>query len=110
MPAQKRLHDGAGADHGSGSGRKGLACARSRVNETKATIIAVMREIDRPVASKELHSIWSEDKPLATFEYHLSTLVMAGVAELVIGPELYFRLSEAVEGSVTQRLFRERCR
>ena len=77
---------------------RGIGCfserfgARSRFNETKASVIAVMGELDRPVTSSELHAIWHGEKPLATFNYHLSTLVKAGVAEVVFGPELHFQL------------------
>lgn len=63
------------------------------VNQTKLAIVAVMQQLDRPVSSVELQAIWAEYKDLKVFEYHLSTLVKAGVVEMVFGrPELHFRL------------------
>jgi hypothetical protein len=67
------------------------------VNQTKLAIIAVMQELDRPVSSSELQAIWAERKDLKIFEYHLSTLVKAKVAEVVYGPELHFRLVKGHE-------------
>jgi len=74
------------------------------VNQTKLAIIAVMQELDRPVSSIELQAIWTEPKALEIFEYHLSTLVKAKVAEVVYGPELHFCLVGGAEH------VRERCR
>lgn len=68
------------------------------VNDTKLAIVAVMQELDRPVSSLELQAIWAEHKDLKVFEYHLSTLVKAKVAEVVYGPELHFRLMREAEG------------
>ncbi len=53
-------------------------------------MIAVMGEFDRPITSGELYAVWDGTKSLETFEYHLVTLVKAGVAEVVYGPELSF--------------------
>jgi hypothetical protein len=78
------------------------------VNQTKLAIAAVMQELGRPVTSSELQEIWAEHKALEIFEYHLSTLVMAKVAEVVYGPELHFRLVSGAE--VGEPSFRERCR
>jgi hypothetical protein len=55
-------------------------------------MIAVMGEFDRPMTSAELYAIWDGTKPLRAIEYHLSTLVKAKVAEVVLGPELHFQL------------------
>jgi hypothetical protein len=66
------------------------------VNETKAGIVAEMQELGRAITSPELHAIWGKSKPLSVFDYHLSTLVRAGFAELIIGPELRFRLTAGV--------------
>jgi hypothetical protein len=66
--------------------------ARPIVSETKVLIVAVMGEFGRPVTSAELYAIWDGTKPLQTIEYHLSTLVKADVAEVVLGPELHFQL------------------
>ena len=71
------------------------------VNETKAGIVAVMQELDRTATSAELYAIWDGTKPLAVFDYHLCTLVRAGMAEVVSGPELRFRLTEGVTVSPT---------
>lgn len=55
-------------------------------------IVAVMGELDRPMTSVELYAIWDGTKPLQVIEYHLSSLVRAKVAEVVLGPELQFQL------------------
>ncbi len=70
-------------------------------------MIAVMGEFDRPMTSAELYAIWDGSKPLEVIEYHLDTLVKAGVAEVVLGPELHFQL--VPEPGDTNH-FRERCR
>ena len=62
------------------------------INETKALMIAVMGEFDRPMTSAELYGIWDGTKSLKAIEYHLSTLAMAKVVEVVFGPELHFQL------------------
>ncbi len=67
------------------------------VNETKLAIVAVMQELERPVTSSELQRVWADHKDLKIFEYHLSTLVKAKVAEMVRGPELHFRLVSGAE-------------
>lgn len=55
-----------------------------------------MQQLDSPVSSTELQKIWAEHKELFIFEYHLSTLVSAWVAEIVVdGPELRFRMSRS---------------
>ena len=91
MPAPCLL-DGVGTIDGSARTLDRAAPAPVVVNETKLAIIAVMQELDRPITSIELQVIWAEDKPLEIFEYHLSTLVKAKVAEVVYGPELHFGL------------------
>ena len=76
-----------------GSGRSlDRAPAPIVVNQTKQAIIAVMQQLDSPVTSTELQKIWAEHKAREIFEYHLSTLVMAKVAEVAYGPQLHFRL------------------
>jgi hypothetical protein len=82
--------------------------ARLVVSETKALMIAVMAEFDRPVTSAELYAIWNGTKPLQTIEYHLSSLVKAKIAEVVFGPELHFQLVPALGEAKSP--FRERCR
>ena len=83
----------AGAKATRGSGRADRATpAPIVVNQTKRAIIAVMQQLGRPVTSDELQKIWAEHKALGIFEYHLSTLVKAKVAEVAYGPELHFRL------------------
>lgn len=91
-----------------GSGREGTAPAPVLVNQTKVAIIAVMQELERPVSSAELQAIWAEPKDLRIFEYHLSTLVKAKVAEVVYGPELHFQLIGACAGP--EIVVREWCR
>lgn len=85
-----------------------LETARPPVNETKAAMIAVMSEFDRPVTSAELYAIFDGERSLKAIEYHLSTLAKVNVAEVVFGPELHFQLV-SVPGDA-KSLFRERCR
>jgi len=81
------------ATGGSGRTLDRAAPAPAIVNQTKLAIIAVMQQLNNsPVSSIELQKIWAEHKALEIFEYHLSTLVKAKVAEIVYGPELHFRL------------------
>lgn len=91
------LLDGRGATtEGGVQAPEGCAPAPSVVNETKVGIVAVMQELGRPTTSHELYAIWGRSKPEAVFDYHLSTLVRAGFAEIIIGPELRFRLKATV--------------
>lgn len=76
-------------DDGAGRLRLGV---RPCVNETRALIVAVIGQFGRSMSSAELCAIWDGTKPLQVIEYHLSTLVKAGVAEVVYGPELRFCL------------------
>jgi len=87
------LLDGGCEAQNDGAGRLGVGGVGPVVSETKQAIVAVMREVDRPVTSSELQAIWAEPKALEIFEYHLCTLVKAKVAEVVYGPELHFRLT-----------------
>jgi predicted HTH transcriptional regulator len=82
------------------------ADARSHIHEAKKAIVAEMRELDRPVTSKELYARLDRAWSLKAIEYHLSTLVKTGVVEIVFGPELHFSLTE----SGTKGFARERCR
>jgi hypothetical protein len=102
------LLDGRRVKAADGSGREGTAPAPVLVNQTKVAIIAVMQELERPVSSAELQAIWAEHKDLRIFEYHLSTLVKAKVAEVVYGPELHFQLIDACGGP--EIVVREWCR
>lgn len=94
MSAPLRLVDGRRVKATGGSGRTldRAAPASVIVNQTKLAIIAVMQQLDSPVSSIELQKIWAAHKALEIFEYHLCTLVKAGVLELVAGPELRFSL------------------
>lgn len=109
MPAP-RLLDGREVKAIGGSGRTQdrAASASVIVNQTKLAIVAVMQALDRPVSSIELQAIWAEPKNLKIFEYHLSTLVKAKVAEVVYGPELHFRLTAESEGP--EPPVKQRCR
>jgi hypothetical protein len=110
MPAQLRSSEGIGADTKGGNGRNldRAASVPLVVNETKLAIVAVLQELDSPVSSIDLQKIWAEQKALEIFEYHLSTLVKAKVAEVVYGPELHFRFVSGAEAGESS--FRERCR
>jgi hypothetical protein len=85
----------------------GRAVSSPVINQIKLAIVSVMQQLDSPVSSIELQKIWAEHKALEIFEYHLSTLVKANVAEIVFGPELHFQL---VRGEVHEYLSGERCR
>lgn len=79
------------------------------VNETKLQIIAMMGVVDNPIAAEELWALWGCRKPRAIFEYHLCTLVRAGIAKVISGPELRFALAAqraltALQGAVPQAL------
>ncbi len=88
-----RLLDGRGSTtDGGGYALDRGASAPGIINETKAAIVAVMQELDRPSTSHELYTIWGGRKHPSVFDYHLSTLVRAGFAEIIVGPELRFCL------------------
>jgi hypothetical protein len=73
-------------------------------SEAKAAILAEMRELDRPVTSKELYALLDRAWSLKAIEYHLSTLVKTKVVRIVFGPELHFSLTEhGTEGSTRGR-------
>jgi hypothetical protein len=80
--------------------------ARPHIHEAKTAIVAEMRELDRPVTSKELYAKLDRAWSLKAIEYHLSTLVRTRVVEIVFGPELHFSLAD----SGTKGSTRERCR
>jgi hypothetical protein len=89
-----------------GSGRiDRTASAPVIASEAKAAIVAEMEALDRPVTSKELYARLDRAWSLKAIEYHLSTLVKTKVIEIVLGPELRFKLTEGTKGST-----RERCR
>lgn len=69
-----------------------LGDGRSLINETKLAIVAEMQRVGHPVTSEEMHAVLGEAKPLAAIEYHLSTLVSAGFAKALFGPDIYFQL------------------
>lgn len=100
-----RLLDG--RDKGRGASRSRLVGVWPPVSETKLAIIAAMKELDRALTSAEVYGMLDGTRSLTGIEFHLSTLVKAGVAELVFGPELHFRLTPQEEWP---RIFRERCR
>jgi hypothetical protein len=106
LPAQfdspERLR-AAGVD---GARRLSQVSVRSHIHEAKTAIVAEMRELDRPVTSKELYARLGRAWSLKAIEYHLSTLVNTGVVEIVFGPELRFSLT----GTGTKGITRERCR
>jgi hypothetical protein len=105
LPAQldspERLR-AAGVD---GTGRLSQVSARSHIHEAKTAIVEEMRELDRPVTSKELYTRLDRAWSLKAIEYHLSTLVKTGIVEIVFGPELHFCLTQSGKGFA-----RERCR
>jgi hypothetical protein len=89
-----------------GTGRLSQVSARSHIHEAKKAIVAEMRELRRPVTSKELNARLERRWSLKAIEYHLSTLVKTKVVEIVLGPELRFRLTDSGTNGST----RERCR
>jgi hypothetical protein len=83
------------------------------VNEAKLQVIAAMGKLDRPVSAEELLSFWRGkkrwcgSKKRSILDYHLSTLLRTGVAELVSGREPRFRLTEAIDVAGEVLMFRE---
>jgi hypothetical protein len=106
MPAQLDLPEGTAGRGIDGTGRYLRLGARSRIHEAKTAIVAEMRELDRPMTSKELYARLDRAWSLKAIEYHLSTLVRTKVVEIVFGPELHFSLTD----SGTKGITRERCR
>jgi hypothetical protein len=80
--------------------------ARSHTHEAKKAIVAEMRKLNRPVTSKELYAKLDRAWSLKAIEYHLDTLVKAGIMEVVFRRELHFRLTRTGTNGFT----RERCR
>jgi hypothetical protein len=71
------------------------------VNKTKLGIVGLMRDLSRPVTAGELYSILGRGaRRLGVLDYHLCTLVRAGVAKVVGGPELRFSLA-TLDGSTS---------
>ena len=104
MPAQLNLPEGTAGRGIDGTGRLSQVGARFHIHEAKTAIVAEMRELDRPVTSKELYARLDRAWSLEAIEYHLSTLVRTGVVEIVFGPELHFSLSESgTKGSTGER-------
>ena len=106
MPAQLDPPEGTAGRGIDGAGCYSRLGARPRIHEAKTAIVAEMRELDRPVTSKELYARLDRVWLLKAIEYHLSTLVKAGVIEIVFGPELHFSLTKGGARGST----RERCR
>jgi hypothetical protein len=83
-----------GTETGSGGAPGWAASAPHILSETKLGIVTAMRVLKRPTTPQELRVIWGGRKPLSVFDYHLCTLVRAGVAEFITdGPALRFRLA-----------------
>lgn len=109
MPAQLSPPEdstGLWADGIGGTGRCLRLDARSHTHEAKKAIVAKMRELNRPVTSKELYAKLDRAWSLKAIEYHLDTLVKTGITEVVFRRELHFRLT----GTGTKGFTRERCR
>jgi hypothetical protein len=104
LDAPERLR-AAGVD---GTGRLSQVSARSYIHEAKAAIVAGMRELNRPVTSKELYARLNCAWSLRAIEYHLDTLRKTGMVEVIFGPELHFDLVDKGDG--TNGFTRERCR
>ena len=108
MSASLHLLDGRRVKATDGGGRQSTAPAPVPVNQTRLAIVAKMRELDRPVTSKELYEKLDRAWSLKAIEYHLSALVKAKVAEVVYGPELHFQLIGA--SAEPESVVREWCR
>jgi hypothetical protein len=103
MPAQLNSPDGLWAAGIDGTGRLSQVSARSHTHEAKTAIVAAMRELGRPVTSKELYARLERRWSLKAIEYHLSTLVKTEVVEIVLDPELRFRLTGGTKGFTGER-------
>jgi hypothetical protein len=99
MPAQLNPPEGTAGRWVDGTGRYLRLGARSHIHEAKAAIVAEMRELDRPVTSKELYARLGRAWSLRAIEYHLSALVKTKVVEIVFGPELHFSLIDGGSGT-----------
>jgi hypothetical protein len=106
MPAQLDSPEGLRAAGVDGIGRHLRPGARSHTHEAKKAIVVKMRELGRPVTSKELYAKLERRWSLRAIEYHLSALVSMKVVEIVFGPELRFSLTD----SGTKGFTREQCR
>ncbi len=89
MPALPLPHNGDYEAKDEGAGR--LPVAWPLVNENKLAIAAELWRTGHPMPSSEVREVLGETMPLAAVEYHLSTLVMAGVVKPLFGPEIYFQ-------------------
>jgi len=74
-----------------GAGRTGLGGARPVANENKLVIASELRRTGHPMTSSEIREVLDEAVPLVAIEYHLSTLVKAGIAKPLFGAEIYFQ-------------------
>jgi hypothetical protein len=90
-PAQLDLS----ADGRDGAGRLSQVGTRSHSYKAKLAIVAKMRELDRPVTSKELYAELDRAWSLKAIEYHLDTLRKTGIVEILVGPELHFSLLDS---------------
>jgi len=77
-----------------GTGRLSQISVRSHTHPAKKAIVAKMRELDRPVTSKELYAKLDGRWSLKAIEYHLVTLVEINVVEVIYKAELHFDLKE----------------
>lgn len=87
------LDEARGTTCGSGDALDWGIPAPPVVHETKLGVAALMRELNRPVTAGELYLLLGRAKRLRVLDYHLCTLVRAGVAKVVNGPELRFVLT-----------------
>jgi DNA-binding transcriptional ArsR family regulator len=73
----------------------GTFCPRITVHQTKLAIVETIRRLDRPISAEKIRENLSKDVRQSVLDYHLCTLVKAGVVELVFDrPELQFQISE----------------
>lgn len=89
-----------------GTGRLSLVSVRSHIHPAKLAIVAKMRELGRPVTTKELYAKLGRAWSLGAIEYHLRTLAKTRAVERVYKAELRFSLTE----SGTSRCTEKRCR
>jgi hypothetical protein len=95
MPARLDTPEAIWAGGIDGTGRSSQVSARSHIHEAKKAIVAKMRELDRPVTSKELYTKLDRAWSLKAIEYHLDTLRKTRIVEVVFGPELHFSLTDS---------------
>jgi hypothetical protein len=87
-------------NEGKGAGRLPVG-VRLPLNENKLAIATQLGEVDHPMTAGEIQEALGELLPLSAIEYHLSTLVVIGIAKPLFSPEIYFERVSHKSGAVS---------